>query len=289
MKRLFVLIVIFGLFLTGCSVTNLNGKNIDDIVNTILVKKSKLKNTNFDGYSYYTPRGLYFINKNDYNSILRDNSNNYYYMYTDVVSYYHKIKKTYKENADAYYSKTIKNKDKFGYIEINKEDSYYFIELMYNYTKIEAYVKEKNLDDALTNICTILSSVKYNDKVLATTVGENELSYKEETFNIFKTKKKATDFLDYVKEYDEVVSYFTVGPSIGKEKAVTHLVKMISLEKLLLETDGIEAVKWAIDSTDYLQALQNEVTQIAKIKNKSYEETEHILDTNFKKLKEIIN
>ena len=35
MKRLFVLIVIFGLFLTGCSVTNLNGKNIDDIVNTI--------------------------------------------------------------------------------------------------------------------------------------------------------------------------------------------------------------------------------------------------------------
>ena len=75
---------------------------------------------------------------------------------------------------------------------------------MYNYTKIEAYVKEKNLDDALTNICTILSSVKYNDKVLATTVGENELSYKEETFNIFKTKKKATDFLDYVKEYDNV-------------------------------------------------------------------------------------
>ena len=95
--------------------------------------------------------------------------------------------------------------------------------------------------------------------------------------------------MDYVKEYDGVVSYFTVGPSIGKEKAVTHLVKMISLEKLLLETDGIEAVKWAIDSTDYLQALQNEVTQIAKIKNKSYEETEHILDTNFKKLKEIIN
>lgn len=204
MKRLFVLIVIFGLFLTGCSVTNLNGKNIDDIVNTILVKKSKLKNTNFDGYSYYSPRGLYFINKNDYNSILRDNNNNYYYMYTDVVSYYHKIEKTYKENADAYYSKTIKNKDKFGYIEINKEDTYYFIELMYNYTKIEAYVKEKNLDDALTNICTILSSVKYNDKVLATTVGENELSYKEETFNIFKTKKKATDFLDYVKEYDNV-------------------------------------------------------------------------------------
>ena len=34
------------------------------------------------------------------------------------------------------------------------------------------------------------------------TVGENILSYKEESYNIFKTKEKTSDFLDYVKEYD---------------------------------------------------------------------------------------
>ena len=48
----------------------------------------------------------------------------------------------------------------------------------------------------------ILSSMKYNDKVLSSTVGENILSYKEESYNIFKTKEKTSDFLDYVKEYD---------------------------------------------------------------------------------------
>lgn len=95
--------------------------------------------------------------------------------------------------------------------------------------------------------------------------------------------------MDYVKEYDEVVSYFTVGPSIGQEKEVSHLVELVSLEKLLLETDGVEAIKWAIDSTDYLKALQIEITQIAEIKNKSYDEIESILDANFKRLKETTN
>ena len=80
--------------------------------------------------------------------------------------------------------------------------------------------------------------------------------------------------MDYVKEYDEVVSYFTIGPSIGKEEEVTHLVKQISMDKLLMESDGIEAVKWAIDSDDYLAALNNEITMVALLKNQSYSEVE---------------
>lgn len=90
--------------------------------------------------------------------------------------------------------------------------------------------------------------------------------------------------MDYVKEYDEVVSYFTIGPSIGKEEEVTHLVKQISMDKLLMESDGIEAVKWAIDSDDYLAALKNEITMVALLKNQSYSEVESILDHNFSKL-----
>ena len=90
--------------------------------------------------------------------------------------------------------------------------------------------------------------------------------------------------MDYVLEYDEVVSYFTIGPSIGKEEEVTHLVKQVSIDKLLMESDGIEAVKWAIDSDDYIAALQNEITWVAKIKDKSYSEVERILDHNFLKL-----
>ena len=51
-----------------------------------------------------------------------------------------------------------------------------------------------------------------------------------------------------------------------------------------MESDGIEAVKWAIDSDDYIVALKNEITQVASLKDKSYSEVERILDYNFSKL-----
>ena len=51
-----------------------------------------------------------------------------------------------------------------------------------------------------------------------------------------------------------------------------------------MESDGIEAVKWAIDSDDYLAALKNEITMVALLKNQSYSEVESILDHNFSKL-----
>ena len=51
-----------------------------------------------------------------------------------------------------------------------------------------------------------------------------------------------------------------------------------------MESDGIEAVKWAIDSDDYIAALKNEITMVASLKNQSYSEVERILDQNFSKL-----
>lgn len=204
MKKLFVILLIFPLILTGCSVVNLNQKDIDEVIDLVLIKSSKLKNSNFEGYSYYIPRNLSFLNKNDYNAILKDNHNNYYYLYVDAISYYHKIEKNYKVDNDAYFSRKLKSKDKFGYFEINQKDDMYFIEAMYNYVKIEAYVTKSDLNDAVTNISMILSSMKYNDKVLNTLIGENKFNYKEEIYNIFDTKKNTSDFLDYIKEYEDV-------------------------------------------------------------------------------------
>lgn len=200
MKKLIVLLSILTLSLTGCA--SLNTNSIDKVIETVMKKNSKLKNVNFEGYSYYVPRGLKFLNKNEYNAYLSDQYNNHYYLYVDVISRYHKVEQKYKVDKKAYYSKEIKTKDKFGYLEINEVKDYYFIETMLNYTKIEAYVSKDNLTDALTDISSILSSVKYNDKVLDTIVGENILNYKEENYNIFETKKNTSDFLDYVKEYD---------------------------------------------------------------------------------------
>jgi hypothetical protein len=45
---------------------------------------------------------------------------------------------------------------------------------------------------------------------------------KEEIRKFLVDELKQYGCMDYVKEYDEVVSYFTIGPSIGKEEKVTH-------------------------------------------------------------------
>ena len=204
MKKMFITLSIITLSLTGCSAINLNEKKIDEVIDSVLIKNTKLKNSNFEGYSYYIPRELNFINKNDYNAVLKDSHNNYYYLYVDVVSYYHKVEKNYKVDNSAYYSKKLKNKKKYGYFEINEEENGYFIEAMYNYMKVETFVKKNDLNDAIVDVSMILSSIKYNNKVLDTIVGENVLSYKEEKFNIFKTKKDTTDFLDYINEYENI-------------------------------------------------------------------------------------
>lgn len=201
MKKLLVLLSILTL-LTGCTVTKINKDSIDKVIDSVMKKDSKLKNVHFEGYSYYVPRGIRFVDKKEYNAILKDEYNNNYYLYVDVISYYHKVKEKYKVNKKAYYSKEVKTKNKFGYVEIKEDKTGYLVEAMYNYAKIEAHVEKDSLNDAMTNISMILSSMKYNDKVLSSTVGENILSYKEESYNIFKTKEKTSDFLDYVKEYD---------------------------------------------------------------------------------------
>ena len=65
------------------------------------------------------------------------------------------------------------------------------------------YIDKKDLNIALTNISQLLSSLKYKDKVLEALVGDNVLNYKEESFNIFTTKKNTTNYLDYIKQYDQ--------------------------------------------------------------------------------------
>ena len=73
----------------------------------------------------------------------------------------------------------------------------------HNYGKIEVYTSKSHLNNTLINLSQVLSSLKYNDKVLATIIGDNVLNYKEETFNIFTTKKSTTNYLDYIEQYDK--------------------------------------------------------------------------------------
>lgn len=206
MKKLTVLLSTILLFLTGCSVVQLSDNNIEKNIDTIMAEKTKLCNVYYDGYKYYLPKGINFVIKDDFNAILKDSHNNKYYLYVDVIGYYHKIKNNYEENYDLYLSKKLKYNKKNGYIQIEEIDSKYFIQYTFNYMKIEAYVSKEDLNDVIINLSYILRSVKYNDKVLESMVGENALDYKEEEYNLFKADSSKESFLDVV-EREETDKY----------------------------------------------------------------------------------
>ena len=124
------------------------------------------------------------------------------YLYVDVYSYYHKVDFTYEVNPDSYYSQAIDLYGKKGYLEITQISTNYFVEFMYNYAKIEAYTDEEDLKKTVTQMAYILNSVDFKDAILDTLVGENELDYNEENFNIFKPTREEGDFLDYEEQYD---------------------------------------------------------------------------------------
>ena len=200
MKRLIVLLSIVTILVTGCSINKLDNNDIGKNIKTIMSHNNRLYNVYYEGYKYYLPKGIGFLDKDDYNAILKDKKNNKYYLYVDVISYYHEIENDYEVNEDSYYSKIIDYKNKTGYIQIDEVDDKYFIQFVYNYAKMEAYVDEKDLVDVVTNMCLILRSISYNDVVLGSLIGENKINYKEEDYTLFKADSSKESFMDVVKK-----------------------------------------------------------------------------------------
>lgn len=218
-----ILLVVICLFvLTGCKIENISNDNIMTNVNLILSKNIKYSNKDAIGYQYYLPTYISVKNVNEYNQELYYEGKTFY-LYADIVSYYHKVKKDYKIDKKAYLSEKLDNDDRIGYLEINKVDDKYYIEMMYNYAKVEAYVSKQELVDSISSISYILSSIKYNDNVIESILGENKYDLSgNETYNIFKSKKKTTDnFLDYVNEYDNYNGNTEVESLIEKEEIST--------------------------------------------------------------------
>lgn len=221
MKKKLLILTLSILALTGC--TNLSNASLDEITNTMLSSKTNLANTVFDGYKYYVPRGLRLVMKNDYNASFLDEYNNTYYLYIDIVSYYNKEKLDYNTNKNAYFSKKLNYNNKEGYLEITKvkDSNYYFIEYMYNYGKIEAFVKEKELNSAIINMSSVLSSLKFNRTVLETIVGNKVLNYKEDTYDVMKPKG-STATKDTYLEYEEKYGIYE-GYGDNKEEDIIEI------------------------------------------------------------------
>ena len=203
MKKVIILLTLLILF-SGCEVEKTTTESIEKVVEETLNYKVKGANNYFEGYKYYIPRGFQLRERKGNNHKLQSN-NEFYYLYVDIVSYFHKkeIKTTNDDNNKLYFSKKISYNDNEGYIKVSlPSNDIYYIEVVYNYSKIEAYVKEENIEYAIKNSLMILSSIKYNEVILDTIIGEKTLDYQEEIYNFFDTKKEDSNFLDYIKEYD---------------------------------------------------------------------------------------
>ena len=199
MKKLFILLSISVLFITGCSIKKLDNDNIENNIDTLMSVKVSMYNEFYEGYKYYLPKTLRFVDKDEYNAVLMDFHNNRYYLYVDAISYYHKVSNSYEENSESYLSKRLDYGKKTGYIQIDEVDSNYFVQFVFHYAKMEAYVSKDEIVDVVSNMCSVLRSVKFHDAILDSLIGENILDYKEEDFSLFKADSSKEKFLDVVE------------------------------------------------------------------------------------------
>ena len=65
-----ILLFLALLLLTGCSIVRIDTSSIDNILNVILTKNNKLYNQIGQGYKYYLPGGVSYIDSDDLNDIL---------------------------------------------------------------------------------------------------------------------------------------------------------------------------------------------------------------------------
>ena len=199
-----ILCILSVLLLTGCSFYNIHNLETDQLIDIVLREKT-YTNTNLEGYKLYIPKGMVLSNDFNNNNMLYSD-NDKYYLYVDLISYYNKVENEYKINTEktAKYSRNLNYNNKQGYILVTEYNNKYFVEVMYNYAKIEVITKDMN--KAITNSLIILNNISYNDKVIESLIGNNQLTYDEEEFNLLgPNSTKSENFLQYEEEFGNFV------------------------------------------------------------------------------------
>lgn len=196
-----VIILFMGiLLLTGCY-NDILSDDTSAILDTFLSKNTNLVNTYSEGYKYYLPNEVVVDSKKDYNEVL-DYNGYKYYLYVDVVSYFYKKDIEFVNNDSIYYSKYLSYNNKEGYINIEKINDLYKVEMYYNFAKIETYVDYDNLNKTIINMCYITNSLVFNDSVASLGLNSSDDKLNEEKFD-FYTPKKEGNFIDYINKYDD--------------------------------------------------------------------------------------
>ena len=62
-------------------------------------------------------------------------------------------------------------------IKVNEVKGKYYIEMMFNYAKVEAYVSKYDLVDSISSMAYVLSSIKYNKNTIEAELASTEDDY----------------------------------------------------------------------------------------------------------------
>ncbi len=93
---------------------------------------------------------------------------------------------------------------------------------------------------------------------------------------------------DYLADYLAEDYYFTVGPDLKANPAVQQVAQYVPLDRLLVETDGLSAVSWALKEEVTAEQLPGVITDslqiLSEIKNISLLEAAHQIFRNYGKL-----
>ena len=202
MKKIITFLLLF--LVCGCTVVRIDTSNINTIVNVVLSKKNTLYNRVGQGYKYYVPRGVTYIDTDELNDKLYSNGN-YYYLYVDAIGYYNDKEEDYEEKNDVFYSRKLSKEDGFewsGYLEIDEEEDLYYVEFVYNHAKIETVVAESDLNDAILNSAYILSTIQFNSEVIDLMLDEGYFTNREEKYEVFTQNDSKEDVFE-LEVYDE--------------------------------------------------------------------------------------
>lgn len=90
---------------------------------------------------------------------------------------------------------------------------------------------------------------------------------------------------DHLFDYLDQDCYFTVGPDYGTNPAVQAVLRHVPLDRILTETDGLDAVAWALGrpvaSEEIDSVLRGELAAIARVHGLEPVEAEAKVEENF--------
>lgn len=211
-KNKVILFVVILLMLTGCTKID---NNLDNVVEEIMTKEVNGVNTVSTGYQLYIPIGVIQLVDNEYNQKFKIRDT-HVYLYVDTISYYYKNNLNYKSTDDYnYYYEEINLNNKYGYIGVNKlENGSFFVQIVYNYAKIEFYASEEDIPVVVANSLIIINSIKYNDNLIKIELDNTTSDGREIKYELDKPKDSESTFSQYLQEYVEPEETDVVLPDV---------------------------------------------------------------------------